>query len=81
MFSFDLSLCCGEYAEPFEFARFLGSHWQQSRTSWNEVRRFRAWYLESVKNETTRQHRRTFGQGEGFVCVNASKAGRGRVTS
>ena len=29
----------------------------------------------------TRQHRRSLGQGEGFVCANAGKAGRGRVTS
>ena len=30
-----------------------------------------------VKN--TRQHRRSLGQGEGCVCANAGKAGRGRV--
>ena len=29
--------------------------------------------------KNTRQHRRSLGQGEGCVCANAGKAGRGRV--
>ena len=31
------------------------------------------------RKKNKRQHRRSLGQGEGCVCANAGKAGRGRV--
>ena len=36
-------------------------------------------YVAERHPANTRQHRRSLGQGEGCVCANAGKAGRGRV--